>query len=230
MNEKEIAEIRRRFRPDKNNITHVRGCYVNEKREIVSEFDPSLTLMSQEESEKFLAILKRTLSGTLGKNLADITFSTQQVVDSEEHRLLMALRQSALKDTAAREAFFQRVIQSLDMGDCNYLILLAHDAYDVPYRGKDDDLQPDASDQVFSYLVCAICPVKDGKPALGFFAGENEFHSCMPSRLWASRSWASSSLPSTTAPPISTTPCTTSASRRSAIRSLWKRYSARSCP
>ena len=60
MNEKEIAEIRRRFRPDKNNITHVRGCYVNEKREIVSEFDPSLALMSQEESEKFLAILKRT--------------------------------------------------------------------------------------------------------------------------------------------------------------------------
>ena len=29
MNEKEIAEIRRRFRPDKTSITHVRGCYVN---------------------------------------------------------------------------------------------------------------------------------------------------------------------------------------------------------
>ena len=74
-------------------------------------------------------------------------------------------------------------IRDRDMGDCNYLILLAHDAYDVPYRGKDDDLQPDASDQVFSYLVCAICPVKDGKPALGFFAGENEFHSCMAKQI-----------------------------------------------
>ena len=77
MNEKEVAEIRRRFRPDKSNITHIRGCYVNDKREIVSEFDQSLTLMPQEEGEKMLTLLKRALSGTLGKNLVDITFATQ---------------------------------------------------------------------------------------------------------------------------------------------------------
>ncbi len=76
MNEKDVSEIRRRFRQDKSNITHIRGCFVNEKREIVSEFDQSLALMSQEESEKFLAIIKRTLSGTLGKNLIDIPFAT----------------------------------------------------------------------------------------------------------------------------------------------------------
>lgn len=108
MNEKEISEIRRRFRPDRSGISHIRGCYVNENREIVSQFDQSLGLMSQEESEKLLAILRRTLSGTLGKNLADITFSTQQVVDSEEHRLLMALRGSSLADEEAVQALFQR--------------------------------------------------------------------------------------------------------------------------
>lgn len=183
MIQKEVSELRRRFRPDKNAISRVYGCYVNTNREIISYLNEPVGLMTQEESEQYLGLLKKAISGTLGKNLVDIVFSTQQVADSEEHRLLMALRQSALKDTAAREAFFQRVIQSLDMGDCNYLILLAHDAYDVPYRGKDDDLQPDASDQVFSYLVCAICPVKDGKPALGFFAGENEFHSCMAKQI-----------------------------------------------
>ena len=183
MIQKEVSELRRRFRPDKNAISRIYGCYVNTNREIISYLNEPVGLMTQEESEQYLGLLKKAISGTLGKNLVDIVFSTQQVADSEEHRLLMALRQSALKDTAAREAFFQRVIQSLDMGDCNYLILLAHDAYDVPYRGKDDDLQPDASDQVFSYLVCAICPVKDGKPALGFFAGENEFHSCMAKQI-----------------------------------------------
>ena len=183
MIQKEVSELRRRFRPDKNAISRVYGCYVNTNREIISYLNEPVGLMTQEESEQYLGLLKKAISGTLGKNLVDIVFSTQLVADSEEHRLLMALRQSALKDTAAREAFFQRVIQSLDMGDCNYLILLAHDAYDVPYRGKDDDLQPDASDQVFSYLVCAICPVKDGKPALGFFAGENEFHSCMAKQI-----------------------------------------------
>ena len=67
MNEKEIGELRRRFRPEKSNITHVRGCYVNEKREIVSQFDQSLAMMTQTETEEILAILRRTLSGTLGK-------------------------------------------------------------------------------------------------------------------------------------------------------------------
>ena len=175
MNEKEIAEIRRRFRQDKSNITHIRGCYVNERREIVSEFDQSLALMSQEESEKFLAILKRTLSGTLGKNLIDISFTTQQVVHGEEHKLLMALRNSSLKDEQAVQAFFDRVIQTLSM-EGNYLILLAHDTYDVPYRSRDGEKQNDASSEVFSYILCSICPIKLTQPALSYYLHENEFH------------------------------------------------------
>ena len=95
MNEKEVAEIRRRFRLEKSNITHVRVCYVNENREIISQFNQSLAMTEQEETEQILACLKRVLSGTLGKNLMDVTFTTQQVVDSEEHRLLMALKNSA---------------------------------------------------------------------------------------------------------------------------------------
>ena len=74
MNEKEVAEIRRRFRPDKTSITRIRGCCINENREIITEFSPSLALMEQEEAEKFLGTLKKTLSGTLGKNLLDLSF------------------------------------------------------------------------------------------------------------------------------------------------------------
>ena len=174
MNEKEIAEIRRRFRPDKTSITHVRGCYVNELGEIVAQFDQSLALMSQEESEKFLGILKRTLSGTLGKNLMDIEFATRQVAEGEEHKLLMTLRSSGLKDEEAVQAFFQKVIGSLTI-EGNYLILLAHDAYDVPYRAKDGEEVEDGSEQVYTYILCSICPVKQTKPALSYHVQENEF-------------------------------------------------------
>ena len=177
MNEKEVAEIRRCFRPDKNNITHVRGCYVNEKKEIVSQFNQSLNLMPQEESESILSTLKRTLSGTLGKNLIDISFDTKQVVDSDEHKLLMALRNSSLKDENAVEAFFQRVIGNLVM-EGNYLILLTHDNYDVPYRSKDGAKQFDASEEVYSYVLCSICPIKITKPALSYYVVENQFHNC----------------------------------------------------
>ena len=175
MTEKEIAELRRRFRADKSNISHVRGCYVNENREIISEFDQSLALMGQEESEKLLAILRKTLSGTPGKNLLDIAFDTRQVVEGDEHKLLMSLRNSQLGDQEAVRAFFQRTIQSLDL-EGNYLILLAYDSYDVPYRSKDGERQDDASSDVFSYILCSICPVKLTKAALSYFVYENAFH------------------------------------------------------
>ncbi len=174
MTEKEIAELRRRFRADKSNISHVRGCYVNEKREIISEFDQSLAMMNQEESEELLGILRKTLSGTVGKNLLDITFDTRQVVEGDEHKLLMALRSSQLGDQEAVQTFFQRTIQSLDL-EGNYLILLAYDAYDVPYRSRDGERQDDASSEVFSYILCSICPVKLTKAALSYFVYENKF-------------------------------------------------------
>jgi hypothetical protein len=176
MNQKEVGELKRRFRPDKSAISRVYGCFVNTNKEIVSDLEEPLGMIPQEEAEKYLEFLKKVLSGTLGKNLIDIVFSTQQVVDSEEHRLLTALRSSELKDNDTRQAFYRKVIDSLDMGDSNYLLLLAHDAYDVPHRGKDGEIQEDASETVFSYIVCAVCPVKAGKIELGYFPRDNEFH------------------------------------------------------
>jgi len=178
MNQKELGELRRRLRPGKNNISHVYGCYVSPLKEIIAEVDQPLSLLNEDDVESCLALLRKALSGGLGRNLVDVAFSTRQVADSEEHRLLSALRESELKDGEIRESFYRTVMDSLDMGEDNYLILLAHDAYDVPHRGKDGEADPDGSDQAFSYIVCSICPVKTCKMELGYFPGENEFHSC----------------------------------------------------
>lgn len=182
MNKKEIAELRRRFKPDKANIGRVYGCFVNGKGEVVSYLDESVALLPQEEAEQYLALLKKVLSGTPGRNLIDIVFSNEQVLDSEEHRLLSALRDDKPE---ARQRFYKAVIDSLDLEGSSYLILCANDAYDVPFRGVDDldraarHYDADRSDQVYRYFICAVCPVKDGKPALGYFAGENEFHTSL---------------------------------------------------
>ena len=176
MIEKEIAELRRRFRPDRSSITHVRGCYVNASREIIATFDRSLALADQEEAEKYLNLLRKTLTGSLNKNLLDITFRTAQVLDSPEHRLLTALKDSALQDEEALKTFFETVAGALQTED-NYVILLAHDVYDVPYKGRDGGDLEDASDTQFSYLVCAVCPVKLAKPALHYVPEESLFRS-----------------------------------------------------
>ena len=176
MNQKEINELRRRFRADKSNISRIYGCFVNTNQEIVAYIDSSLGMLKEEEQEIYLARLKKCLSGGQGRNLIDIEFSTQQVVDSEEHRLLSKLRSTQCADADAREALYRRVIDALDMEQSNYVILLASDSYDVPYRGTDDEDQADASAEVFTYFVCAVCPVKDATADLRFFYDVSEFH------------------------------------------------------
>ena len=175
MNQKEISELRRRLRPERQNITHICGCYVSDNGEIISSFDQSTGLMPEDEKEKYLAILKRTLSGTLGKNLLDISFRTSQVVDSAEHRLLTALRDTALKDEETLMAFYQKVIGAVSM-ETNYVILLARDVYDVPGKRSDGAMDNEASESTFAYLLCAVCPVKMSKPALTYVPDESVFH------------------------------------------------------
>ena len=114
MNQKELNEIRRRFKLDKNSISRIYGCYVNSSREIIAYIDESMGLMSQEEQEMYLGLLKKALSGGLGRNLINIEFSTAQVAGSDEHRLLQAVRQSSAQDKDAREALYRRIIDAMD--------------------------------------------------------------------------------------------------------------------
>lgn len=175
MNEKEIGEIRRRIRRDRSNMTGIYGCYVNAQKEIVTEFCESVGLMPENEAERYFGTLKRVLSGGIGRNLIDITFKTAQVADSPEHKLLMDLRKSALKDEEARHSLYKKIMDSVSMDD-NYLILLGCDSYDVPFKSKDDQMQADASNETYTYILCAICPVKLSKPSLRYVAEEKSFH------------------------------------------------------
>ena len=65
----------------------------------------------------------------------------------------------------------------MDMGETNYLILLAADTYDVPYRGRDDETFADGSDTVYKYFVCSICPVKAPTLELKYSNEDSGFHS-----------------------------------------------------
>ena len=184
MNQKELNEIRRRIKPERNSINHIYGCYVNSQREVISYIDESVGLLSREEVEKYLSLVKKTLSGTLGRNLVDISFATKQVMDSDEHRLLSALRKTELQDAVLRDEFFRCIRESVDMGEDNYLILLAFDAYDVPHYGKDGNAD-EGRGEVFRYILCCICPVKEGKIQLGYDPEEKRFHNSLINQIVA---------------------------------------------
>ena len=175
MNDKEIGELRRHLRRDRSNMTSLFGCYVNDKKEIISQFSQSLGLMPENEAEKYFALLKRTLSGQLGKNLIDISFKTSQVADSPEHKLLMGMRDSRCKDDALRDELCKKIIDTVSF-DGNYLILMAGETYDVPFKSKDDSFQKDNSEESYTFFICAVCPVKQTKPNLHYVAEEKMFH------------------------------------------------------
>ena len=174
MTNKEIGELRRRMKPDRTNLTAVYGCYVASSGEVLSTFREPFGLMTEEDREKYLAIFRRALSGTPDKNLLDLSFTTKQVADSDEHRLLMRLRETALDDEEARQKLFQTIIGAVSFEE-NFLILLAHERYDVPFKAKDGAKLDDGS-EVFSYFVCAVCPVKPGRELLSYIAEEKTFH------------------------------------------------------
>ncbi len=175
MNDKEISEIRRHLRRDRSNITALYGCYVNDNKEIITEFRQSTGMMPENEGDKYFALLRRTLSGSIGKNLIDITFKTSQVADSPEHKLLMGLRESKCADEELRAEFYKKIIDNVVM-EGNYLILLGCDSYDVPFKSKDDSFQKDQSNEVYTYLLCTICPVKQTKANLHYVPEEKLFH------------------------------------------------------
>ena len=173
MNEREVAEVRRTLRQERSTIPAVYGCYVNAEGQIIAKFCRSFALMSEEESEKYLSLFRRVLTGTLYRNLIDIPFANSQVAGGEEHGLLMTLRKTHLEDETARDTFFSRVAASVPSED-NFVILLGCASYDVVKKHKDGEEEGDSS-EMYTYLVCAICPVRSTKSTLSYNEEEKSF-------------------------------------------------------
>ncbi len=173
MIEKEIGEIRRTLRYEYTTITRICGCYVNGGGEIISKFGASLGMMSSDEAEKYLSIFKRTLSGTKGKTLFDLSFTSEQVTGGEEHGRLTALKNSRLEDTALLDGFYETVIRSYASEE-NYVILLTYCAYDVPFKATDGQ-KTEGDGTVYPFLLCSICPVKMSRSGLVYNPPEKQF-------------------------------------------------------
>lgn len=183
MTERELREIKRRFRPERSNIPRIVGCFVNGNKQIVSKISQSLGLGESSVSEMLLGVMKKSLSGSLGTNLTEIDFSTKEVSEGEEHALLMQLRKTELKDAEVLDKFYSRVIESVKF-DGNFVILLANDVYDVHTHTSDGEGGESYSQ--FSYIICAVCPLKDSPEALSFREADSLFHTAATMALLSS--------------------------------------------
>ena len=172
MNHSEISEIKKLFAKTGCSITRLAGCYVaGVDREVRTTLNENFLNMEEEEQFKYLEILRKSLSGMIGRNVLNMEFSDAALEDGGIQHSLIALRDSGLKDEALLDEFYKKIIETYDYPG-NYLILLAHDAYDVPVKTA-DGVENDESDEVFGFIVCAICPVNLDKAGLCYEEDEN---------------------------------------------------------
>lgn len=172
MNKKEISEIKKQFTPANCAITRICGCYVDGEKNKKTKLKEAFLSLSEEEAFKYFEIFRKTLSGTIGKNLINMEFPLEQEKEGGAQEFLLRLRESKLQDDALVDEFYDRVIDSYDYGE-NYYIILIHAVYDIPGKSSDGLEMFDASDEIYDHILCSICPVKLSKAGLCYNAETN---------------------------------------------------------
>ncbi len=172
MNKKEILEIKKLFTTEKCCIQRICGCYVDGNKNKVLTFKDAFLALQDEEIFKYFKIFRSTLSGSIGKNMLNMTFPPESEDEGGTQDFLLKLRDSHLKDDDLLDFFYNKVIDNYEYVE-NYLILLIDAAYDVPGKASDGLDIDDASDYVYEHILCSICPVKLSKEGLCYNAQNN---------------------------------------------------------
>lgn len=175
MTRKELSEIKSQYTLENCGILRLCGCYIDGERNKITQFNENFLNLPEEEKHKYFDIFKKTLSGTPGKNLIDMKFNVDAYADEGARTFLMNLRDSGLKDDRLLDEFYDRIINNYSYVG-NYLILLINQVYDIPTVTTDNIEMEDASDEVYSYILCSICHVNLSKPGLGYDEEDNNFH------------------------------------------------------
>ncbi|WP_066676408.1 DUF4317 domain-containing protein [Clostridium septicum] len=172
MIKKDILELKKRLKKDYCTFTKMCGCYVNGEKHTILKFRETFLNLDEDEYFKYLEIAKKVLSGTIGNNILELNFPLNDDLINEKQLFLMQLKNSQLKDDSILDNFYESIINNYDYTG-NFLILIFHDAYDVITKTK-DNLKLDESEEVYEYMLCAICPVSLSEPGLRYFEEENK--------------------------------------------------------
>ena len=171
MNKKEVLEIKKFFKPDAGIISRICSCYVDGEKDILFTSNDAYYNISSEESFKYMDIFKHTMSGSIGKNLFNLTFPLSETMPKKQEHLYSILT-GKLEDEEKLKEFYQDIIDNYSYAS-NYYIILIYGRYDVPGKAKDGEEIFDASTDVYDFILCSICPVNLTKAALGYDAKEN---------------------------------------------------------
>lgn len=172
MNQKELNEIKKTMIPERNCIMKIAGCYVDTEKNIKTTINQTFLMLTEEEQFKYFELFKKGLSGKIGKNQINLDFPIKEEKEGGCQAELMKILDSGLDNEEILNALYEKVISLFSYPD-NYYILIGYGIYDIPGRTSDGNFVGDASEDVYKFLSCQICPIKPSKAGLSYDAKEN---------------------------------------------------------
>lgn len=188
MNKKETAEIKKNF-SDKSGffiMEKVLTAFVDSEKNVRYNHVNSCLTMPEEEHEVYSETLKKVLNTNVGKALVEYEFPNTAYDEGKPQNILYKLLKSELKDEQACEEFVNHVANNLVYGG-NYALITAYCCYTVRRKDKNDEFA-DGEDEIYRYLLTAICPVNTGSDGFVFDSFNNEIVKKLNTELIISKS------------------------------------------
>lgn len=170
INREDMLELTRRMTPTRTSMTRIAGSYMEADGETDGTFNTNFLKLSPKDKTKNLAIAKTIPFSGTNENLKRYRFPEDSIKAGSMRQLLMGMKSCGLKNDVMMETFYDLIAESY-VSNHDYAILVFHDRYDVPVKAADHERLGE-SEEVFEYIICAICPLEGdyepGKPECGF--------------------------------------------------------------
>jgi len=174
MNKKETAEIKKNF-SDKSGffiMERILTAFVDAEKNVRYNHVNSCLTMPAEEHEVYSETLKKVLNTNVGKAFVEYEFPNEAYEEGKSQDILYKLLKSELKDEQACESFVNHIADNLVYAG-NYALITAYCCYTVRRKDKNDDFA-DGEDEIYRYLLTAVCPVNTGSDGFVFDSFNNE--------------------------------------------------------
>ena len=164
----DMLELTRRMNAARSCFDRIAGAYLDGSGEIEDTFNVNFLKLSAADRTKNLSLAKTIPFSRTNDQLKEYSF--QAGGQGSFHQLLLGLRDSALKNDALTEVFYELTAEKVRLSG-DWYIFLFHGVYDIPVKGKDKAFQGE-SEEVYDFVICAVGSLageyEPGPPSFGF--------------------------------------------------------------
>lgn len=174
MNKKETSEIKKNF-SDKSGffiMERVLTGFVDAEKNVrYHKVNPCVT-MSVEEHDVYDETLKKVLNTNVGKNFCEYEFPNEAYEEGKPQEILYSVLKSELKDEVVCENFLNHIANNIAYTG-PFAVITAYCVYTIRKKDKNDEFA-EGDDELYRYLLTAICPVNTSSDGFVFDSFNNE--------------------------------------------------------